>query len=291
MRPPDLDAGLCRKFSPAELDKTFNFSATTIRSAPAAAAREAWDEAKEVCIECPVFLLCREHCWGQEFGVVGGTDEHERHLYRRRLAAELSKKDDKERAKLAAHFHARHAGGLGDSVKTMARSTGYSGLAVRALVDEHQALLEQREPKPRPVRAVEAPTVEVPEFPAAPPPRADGWVWYRGRAHRGHYVAETADGVYVRMKIKPTAAQTTKWFPAQCVDLRTPIAPVIQDWIARPAGPSKVEAIANGAKTSCPEGHEYTPENTYVNPDGWRICRACKALKKKAVRDGAQEAA
>jgi hypothetical protein len=30
------------------------------------------------------------------------------------------------------------------------------------------------------------------------------------------------------------------------------------------------------AITHCPDGHEYTPENTYVSPDGGRSCRACR---------------
>lgn len=32
----------------------------------------------------------------------------------------------------------------------------------------------------------------------------------------------------------------------------------------------------NAAKTHCVHGHEFTPENTYVSPQGWRWCRACK---------------
>jgi hypothetical protein len=32
---------------------------------------------------------------------------------------------------------------------------------------------------------------------------------------------------------------------------------------------------ANRAKTHCPSGHEYTPENTYLNRRGHRFCRAC----------------
>ena len=31
----------------------------------------------------------------------------------------------------------------------------------------------------------------------------------------------------------------------------------------------------NGRKTHCPQGHEYTPENTYLYPSGGRGCRAC----------------
>jgi hypothetical protein len=30
------------------------------------------------------------------------------------------------------------------------------------------------------------------------------------------------------------------------------------------------------AKTHCPHGHEYTPENTYLIPSGGRACRMCK---------------
>jgi hypothetical protein len=34
--------------------------------------------------------------------------------------------------------------------------------------------------------------------------------------------------------------------------------------------------IANATKTHCPAGHEYTPENTYINPRGSRVCRKCR---------------
>nr|WP_157095381.1 HNH endonuclease [Hoyosella altamirensis] len=32
---------------------------------------------------------------------------------------------------------------------------------------------------------------------------------------------------------------------------------------------------ANRDKTHCKQGHEFIPENTYVNPAGSRICREC----------------
>ncbi|MGN6126745.1 MAG: WhiB family transcriptional regulator [Humibacter sp.] len=246
MRPPDLDAGLCRALSPEVLEKTFFFpAAASVRHSPSKAARAAWEAAKEVCIECPAFLLCRENCWGEEFGVVGGTDEHERYLYRRHLTAELARKSADERAQLAAYFHTRHAGGLGDSAGLMARSTGYSKPAVEALIAEHEAVLDAQRPALAVAAAPEA-RRQAPEFPAADPPRADGWVWYRSRAHAGHYVAHTEDRVFVRMKIKPAGAQTTKWFPAAEVSLRTSITPVIQVWIARP----DKEGRADGAEAA-----------------------------------------
>lgn len=29
-------------------------------------------------------------------------------------------------------------------------------------------------------------------------------------------------------------------------------------------------------KTHCPQGHPYDDENTYISPDGRRMCRACR---------------
>ena len=37
--------------------------------------------------------------------------------------------------------------------------------------------------------------------------------------------------------------------------------------------------------TRCKRGHERTPENTYVAPDGGRRCRACMNAKKHAYRE------
>lgn len=31
----------------------------------------------------------------------------------------------------------------------------------------------------------------------------------------------------------------------------------------------------NAAKTHCKHGHEFTPENTYIRPSGYRTCRTC----------------
>jgi len=34
-------------------------------------------------------------------------------------------------------------------------------------------------------------------------------------------------------------------------------------------------------KTHCVNGHEYTPENTYVRPNGCRDCRKCRLIRKR----------
>jgi len=38
------------------------------------------------------------------------------------------------------------------------------------------------------------------------------------------------------------------------------------------------------ARTHCPQGHEYTEENTYVTPKGSRSCRACQRGRKERTR-------
>jgi hypothetical protein len=45
----------------------------------------------------------------------------------------------------------------------------------------------------------------------------------------------------------------------------------------------------NAAKTHCPKGHEYSPENTAVNSNGARYCRIChrerNLVKYRTARD------
>lgn len=40
----------------------------------------------------------------------------------------------------------------------------------------------------------------------------------------------------------------------------------------------------NAAKTHCVNGHEYTPENTYVGSNGWRQCRTCNRERQRRPR-------
>ena len=40
----------------------------------------------------------------------------------------------------------------------------------------------------------------------------------------------------------------------------------------------------------CGNGHEYTPENTRITPQGWRDCRRCKADREAARRRRLREA-
>ena len=45
----------------------------------------------------------------------------------------------------------------------------------------------------------------------------------------------------------------------------------------------------NARKTHCANGHPYSPENTYVLPDGSRSCRICAMAKERRYQDANRE--
>lgn len=56
-------------------------------------------------------------------------------------------------------------------------------------------------------------------------------------------------------------------------------------------GENRADAIRNGARSRpvavvCVNGHDYTPENTYVSPKGVKQCRICKYERNRAWRAG-----
>lgn len=44
----------------------------------------------------------------------------------------------------------------------------------------------------------------------------------------------------------------------------------------------------NYRKTHCPKKHEYTKENTYMNPSGSRVCRICRDMNFKNYKNRAK---
>lgn len=46
----------------------------------------------------------------------------------------------------------------------------------------------------------------------------------------------------------------------------------------------------NAAKTHCSRGHEFTPENTYIQ-QGWRQCRECQRLRQRERRKRLEKSA
>lgn len=224
----------CSTFSSEELEKTFFYPGPQdVSKAPGKRAQGAWEQAKEVCIECPFFLACREEHKGEEFGVWGGTDQYERYRERYRMSRRRQKGSDEFVAAEAARIYAMHAGHRGLDAQAVAYRTGYSMTSVRMLMERHQALLDGSFEERAAARELVGWT-DRPKFPEAHPTKADAWVWYFGRAYVGHYVAQTPDGAYLLMKVKPSKAQTIKWLARSHVDMRTAVTPVVREWAGRP---------------------------------------------------------
>lgn len=54
-------------------------------------------------------------------------------------------------------------------------------------------------------------------------------------------------------------------------------------WHLEPVTPlvNSQRGLGPGSRTSCPQGHAYTNDNTYRTPDGRRVCRKCTAESRR----------
>lgn len=230
----------CAELTPKELENTFFYPGPQfVRTQPGKTAQRHWDKAKETCIECPVMLACRASGWGEEFGVIGGTDQHERYLHRRNQQRRYRKLPPQEQAALRAHVHAR---ARTKSMETISGETGLSTGQLRAMVKMHREELEEA------ARAAAAaaraavgwtPTIA---WPREHPRNGDAWLFREGMVHAGHYMAQTRDGSWIRMKFRARRTPVIRWFPAAHVDLRTQVTPVYAERSKGVAGATKIHS-------------------------------------------------
>lgn len=110
-----------------------------------------------------------------------------------------------------------------------------------------------------------------------------GWLRVDGRAHAAHrlayehFVEEIPDGLTLDHLCRNRL----------CVNW-SHVEPVTRgENVLRGTG----FASANARKTHCPLGHEYTPENTYRERNGWRKCRTCTLERSRRRRMAAGAAA
>lgn len=237
MTSPYGDKRLCESLDRADLEDTFWYPGPGhMRAIPSKISQKHWERAKETCIECPVFVQCRASHWGETEGVWGGTDQHERFLYRQKLRKQLHTMDDAERQALAADLRHRVGGPDAPRAEALSLETGYSVPAIKVLVQEHEnrvavARLARRATASQALEAISGPApapAKVP-WPTGAPEGGDGWVWRDKRVFEGYYVAESADGRWLRMKLKEQSLRPIiRWFEAGHVDLRSEVIPVVE---------------------------------------------------------------
>jgi hypothetical protein len=225
---------LCTTLSEEQLEKTFFFPAARYDMPPSKAAQAAWDEAKEICLDCPFMQRCALDRKGEEFGVWGGTDQYERYLERRRLSQRRQRSADDVQAAEAARVYAMHAGHRGLPVHEVAFRTGHSVKAVNLMIEAHKAATAAPVEPEAPVQEVRR---SAPVWPADWPPSGDTWVWADGAARSGHVVAVTADGAYTRVKFRGARkAHVIRWFPADQVQIRTQTTVPVAEFKGRTDG-------------------------------------------------------
>lgn len=142
-----------------------------------------------------------------------------------------------------------------------------------------------------------------------PPHRATGRGHGHHRMHRRQTAGKDRDG-YGQLKVKrPDGREGTERAHRVVYELMVGPIPegMILDhlcrnrWCVRPDHLEPVThrtnifrgeglAPANAAKTHCPQGHEYSPENTYAYNDGRvRMCRRCaidRTVTRRKVQNG-----
>lgn len=190
----DLSGGLCARMP--DWDDMTDGSPMPGKPPPAA-VQERWNEAKEVCLWCPVFVLCHEERLQHKLGVWGGTDPYERYLERRRIQNAALKARKREKA--------------------------------AAEVEQAEKEVPQlAEPSPLPSR-------QRPAFPVGNPSHCDAWIRDHRGISPGWVEKVTPDGAFYRIKVKSRSdRQTIKWLPAEDVDIRRQVTPEVKEWADRP---------------------------------------------------------
>ena len=108
-------------------------------------------------------------------------------------------------------------------------------------------------------------------------PKGYGWKWFNGKAWRVHRLAWVqANGpIPVGLHVLHLCDN-----PA-CYEVGHLTLGTHADNMADMKAKGR---SANQKKTHCPNGHPYDKENTQMNKQGWRYCRACRRDWFRAAR-------
>lgn len=183
-----------------------------------------WAQAKELCAMCPALAECQRDTLGEEFGVYGGRDEHERYLIRRALPAAAERWPKGRRLAWGKQLAYMLDGGV--TFRTISLQTGISAPLAKRLVGEwtlHRA--EQARAAVRDLPLPEPPRKQK-EFPAKVG-RRHAWVRHRGVVSDAFYRGQTPDGSWIYVTTWAGHGNVHKWIKSEDVHLYYPQPVVI----------------------------------------------------------------
>lgn len=222
-----LDRAVCRK-----LDSSLFFApGGQPNRSPHPNTQALWDEAKEVCSYCPVLAQCRRDTAGEEYGVWGGLDEHERWLRRARLSKKKTwqRWPEELRMEWGEHLHKLREQGV--QYRDIQLRTGLVTTVVDGLIAQWLAAQPEAEPQAEVVELKSSRAV--PDFPTADG-RRHAWVRNNGLIADAWYRGHTEDGVWVRMQLYSGRGNVIKFFKAEDVRFYHPQPPWIVPYTGRP---------------------------------------------------------
>ncbi len=166
--------------------------------------RAQWEKAKDICLDCPVMLLCARDGLGESDGIWGGTDPLERRTARGLNSVRVRKLEgpDKEEYAATAYYLLKERK---QGAQEIARLLGVGVGTATYLIEWHKAWLKEQAEAPK-VVDLELPEADVVpikiDFPKNAPKNGDGWVRYNRRVVAGHYLGQTEDDAWFFFRLK-----------------------------------------------------------------------------------------
>lgn len=199
---------------------------------PAEGVQELWDQAKEICAMCPVIAECRRDTLGEEYGVYGGLDQHERYRIRKVMSRAVDRWPESRRLAWAEEIYTlRKSGGM--HWRAIQTRTGMPPSAAEKLFDLWKQHLSSQKAKAK-VEDLRLPDTQTKRPFPEKAGRRHAWVRNNGLLCDAWYRGETADGAWINLTTFSGRGSVNKWFRKEDVHLYRPQVVVVLNYAARP---------------------------------------------------------